>query len=182
MSLSTSVSSLATRVATEFKTLRASLGTAAGRNVPASGNAAATEVVLGSDTRLSASSSGTLPTRTTTSIATASLAAGTAETGTKAITAGFRVLKVSTDYPAKVQLYASATYRDADASRSVWADPTGDHGVLLEVVTVPGALSYDMTPAPDCYADSGTTIAYRVTNADTAARAITVTLTYLKTE
>lgn len=103
------------------------------------------------------------------------------EFATLGLATPFRVLRVTTDYPARVRLYVSTAQRDADVDRALDADPTGNHGQLLEVVTTTSMLSVDVTPAAECYVDNGSAnVPITVENLDTVNRAVTATISYMK--
>lgn len=122
--------------------------------------------------------------RSSVSHTTASLAAGGVEySGTFTVPPSFVAHHLATDYPARVRLYLSAAYRTADLSRPVTADPTGDHGCILEVVTTAGVLDLALSPeAAAILPAAGTTVYLTIQNLDTVARAITVDLDLLGLE
>lgn len=125
------------------------------------------------------------PARTVATYTTASLDQDDDETGTITMALSWRLLRVETDYPARVRLYSTAAKRDADRARAAGIDPTGDHGVMAEVVTDGGMLSLDMSPQADGSNLEGSPTAdipITVANLDTVSRAVTVTCTYLPTE
>lgn len=114
---------------------------------------------------------------------TSTLADGAIENDTVTIYPGYRILHVATDRAARVRAYASAADRTADASRPPGTDPTGDHGVLLDVVTTSGDLDWRMTPAVDAYTDDETSnVPVAVTNMSGASHTVQVTLTLIRTE
>lgn len=88
----------------------------------------------------------TLESRGTVDVVTGSLASGAVETGSVSLGLSSRVLKVEASRACRVQLYTTATKLAADASRPIGIDPTGDHGLALEVVLVTGVLSLDLNP------------------------------------
>lgn len=99
--------------------------------------------------------------------------------------ASYRLLRISSTAPARVRCYTTEAKQAADEERTVTTVPTGDHGLLVDVVTVPGVLSLDLSPAvdgwdgesqPDGYAP------FTITNTGTEATAIDVEITYLRTE
>lgn len=45
--------------------------------------------------------------------------------------------------------------RSADLSRPVGTDPTGNHGVLLDLELTPGKLEYVITPSVALFAPAG---------------------------
>jgi len=98
---------------------------------------------------------------------------------------GCTVIRIATDYPAWVRIYASEAARTADAAREQTTDPTAGSGVLLDVATVAGALSIDLSPAvflASLESSPATYLPITVTNNDTGSRAITVTVTLIPTE
>ena len=153
-------------------------------------------LVESSGTRPSASSPTTLyfatvgdaglQTRATATITTASLAAGASESGTVTLAKGYRLWRIITTAAARVRLYTTTAKRDADASRPVGTDPTGNHGCVLEVVTtLAGLLDLDLSPTVDGFDGKGTpdgVIPYRITNTDVGTLAVTVTLFWIRTE
>lgn len=78
---------------------------------------------------------------------TAGLTANNYETGRITMpSTGVRVFRIVTDHAARVRLYTTPTKRDNDIARAVGVDPTGDHGLLLEIVTTAAMLSLDLSP------------------------------------
>lgn len=121
--------------------------------------------------------------RDTASHTTASLAAAAAEDFTLALSKSFALFKVETDVQARVRLYASAAYRTADAARAIGVDPTGDHGLIAEVVTTPSMLSVWLSPvAVGGAADGGAAVYGRIDNTGAGATAVAATLTYVTLE
>jgi hypothetical protein len=126
-----------------------------------------------------------LPPRQATVLTTASLASGGSETGTVELATGFRVLHIETSRPAWVRLYTTPAKRDADAGRIISDDPTGDHGVVIEVETDALVLALDLSPVPQGYSMEDppvNDIAYRVTNLDAATGTVEVTFTWQEQE
>lgn len=98
---------------------------------------------------------------------------------------GYTLYSIATNRPARVRLYVNAAYRAADAARPIGTDPTGDHGLLLEVVTEAGHLTYALAPPVLGFTDetpASDDTACRITNLDGATGDTTVTFTYLPTE
>lgn len=85
--------------------------------------------------------------RDTISDTTASLASGASGSADLSAARGQMAVNVETSREARVQVYATAADRTADAARPIGTDPVGDHGVLLDVVTVSGDLSWRLSPA-----------------------------------
>ena len=132
------------------------------------------------------SGGGTLASRDTKSATTASLNASAS--GDLSITAfkAYNLLKIAINHPAWVRLYTDSTSRSNDASRAEGTDPTPGSGVIAEVLTTTaGASTFSMSPGVIGWNNDGTpstTVYARVTNKDSSARAITVTLTLIQTE
>lgn len=116
---------------------------------------------------------------------TASLANNASEQSSVVLYEGYRVLRVETDIPARVRLYATAAQQAADAARAIGTDPAGNHGVVLEVVTEVGNLAYALSPIPHGFsmeAVPSANIPITVTNLSGATGTVAVTLTYQRTE
>lgn len=157
-------------------------GLAAGSNTPI----LATDNVLAALANLQAQiSAGSTPVRATVTKATATIAVGVVESGVVSMAESYRVTKIATDRPARVRLYATIAQRDADASRAIGTAPSGNHGLLMEVITGTGALTMILTPQVDgtnFEASPSSNIPCCITNLDSATSAVTVTLTYIRTE
>jgi hypothetical protein len=134
---------------------------------------------------LAAGGSGILQARASAAVTTASLAASASEAGTINLANGYRLMRVTTNRPARVRLYTTAAKQTADASRAIGTAPTGDHGLILEAVTTSGVLSTDLSPMVDGF-DGATTptgaIPYHVTNKDSTTGTVTVTFLWIRTE
>ena len=135
---------------------------------------------------INASGGGSLASRTTKSATTASLNA--AASGDLSITAfkAYNLLKIAIDHPAWVRLYVDSASRTSDASRAEGTDPAPGSGVIAEVLTsTAGASTFLMSPGVIGWNNDGTpstTVYAKVTNKDSSARAITVTLTLIQAE
>ena len=151
----------------------------AGAGVVASGTGAVKTITI-------AGGGGSLASRTTKSATTASLNA--AASGDLSITAfkAYNLLKIAIDHPAWVRLYVDSASRTSDASRAEGTDPAPGSGVIAEVLTsTAGASTFVMSPGVFGWNNDGTpaNIVYaKVTNKDSSARAITVTLTLIQAE
>lgn len=151
----------------------------AGAGVVASGTGAVKTITI-------AGGGGSLASRTTKSATTASLNA--AASGDLSITAfkAYNLLKIAIDHPAWVRLYVDSASRTSDASRVEGTDPLPGSGVIAEVLTsTAGASTFLMSPGVIGWNNDGTpstTVYARVTNKDSSARAITVTLTLIQAE
>ena len=151
----------------------------AGAGVVASGTGATKPITI-------AGGGGSLASRTTKSATTASLNA--AASGDLSITAfkAYNLLKIAIDHPAWVRLYVDSASRTSDASRAEGTDPAPGSGVIAEVLTsTAGASTFLMSPGVIGWNNDGTpstTVYARVTNKDSSARAITVTLTLIQAE
>jgi VCBS repeat-containing protein len=127
-----------------------------------------------------------LQARTTASFTSDSLAEGATDSG-KQLPIGkcVSVLKIQTSRPAWVRVYSTPAHQTADAARSQTADPTGEHGVLLEVITTSGNLTLDLNPAAMVFSlDGGQTENVNVTvkNLDSSAGTVVVTVTFVHLE
>tara|TARA_B110000977_G_C11052163_1_gene482724 strand:+ start:952 stop:1893 length:942 start_codon:yes stop_codon:yes gene_type:complete len=128
--------------------------------------------------------SGSLPSRTSPSGSTASLANNVSGdldlTGFKA----YSLLTVTTDRAAWVRIYVNAATRSADNSRGEGTDPSPDAGVIVEVITTgaetvivsPGVIGYNLESSPT------TSVPCRVTNKSGSTSAVLVTLNVLQLE
>ena len=151
----------------------------AGSGVVASGTGATKTITI-------AGGGGSLASRTTKSATTASLNA--AASGDLSITAfkAYNLLKIAIDHPAWVRLYVDSASRTSDASRAEGTDPAPGSGVIAEVLTsTAGASTFLMSPGVIGWNNDGTpstTVYAKVTNKDSSARAITVTLTLIQAE
>ena len=150
-----------------------------GSGVVASGTGAVKTITI-------AGGGGSLASRTTKSATTASLNA--AASGDLSITAfkAYNLLKIAIDHPAWVRLYVDSASRTSDASRAEGTDPAPGSGVIAEVLTsTAGASTFLMSPGVIGWNNDGTpstTVYGKVTNKDSSARAITVTLTLIQAE
>lgn len=76
----------------------------------------------------------------------ASLASQASQEGSLDLGRCFVLLAVSTNFAARVRVYASQSYRGADADRPSNVAPSGDHGLLLELITTPTDLDWTLSP------------------------------------
>lgn len=111
----------------------------------------------------------------TSSVTTGSLADDALSKTTISLGTSYAVYSVTTDVPARVRLYLNSTTQDADESRSIGTLPTGNHGVILEVVTTTDDLSLLVTPAVvgNC---ASANVPITVTNLSGGTDTVTVTL------
>lgn len=124
-------------------------------------------------------------TRATAAKTTASLANAARESGTVTLTgaAAFRVYKVAGDRACRVRLYTTTAKRDADASRAIGVDPTGDHGLLMDVVLTASVLSLELSPIVDGYLPgTAGTLPITIDNLSGSTGTVTATLTYVRAE
>ena len=140
----------------------------------------------GATKTITISGGGSIASRTTKNATTASLSAGAS--GDLSITAfkAYNLLKIAIDHPAWVRLYVDSASRTSDASRVEGTDPLPGSGVIAEVLTTTaGASTFLMSPGVIGWNNDGTpstTVYAKVTNKDSSARAITVTLTLIQAE
>ena len=121
--------------------------------------------------------------RQTKTLVTGPLASGATATGTVELAGSYRVLRVTTDVPARVRLYTNAAKRDQDLARPVGVKPSGDHGRMLEVVTTTALPALDLSPTLDGFVEDGTQeVPFSVTSTSPSGGAVTVTLIWIRTE
>ena len=96
------------------------------------------------------------------------------------------MLKVGISSAAWVRLYVDAASRLSDATRSYLTDPVPGSGLIAEVRTeTAGVSTFSMTPGVIGWNNDttpATTVYAAVTNNESSAAAITVTLTVVKME
>lgn len=123
------------------------------------------------------------PARATLDVSATELAAGATTNLDIDLAAGYRLLRVSADKPARIRVYYSDDARTADASRPIGTDPTAPHGLIAEIVTAESLLDVWLNPAVYGYTtDSTAVVPVAVTNTDTSTQSITVTFTWVKSE
>jgi hypothetical protein len=112
-----------------------------------------------------------LPTRSSLTFTTSSLATAAGESGSVTLALGYRIMRVDTTRAARVRLYTTPAKRSADILRPVTDDPIGDHGCVVEILTTASVLGVDTSPVPQGYSmetPPTSVIAWRVDNLDTA--------------
>lgn len=115
----------------------------------------------------------------------AALAANTEANLDIAIAKAWTALRLRTNRPARVRVYANAAARAADAARAIGVAPSGDHGLLMEYVTTAADLDWAIAPAIVGYnleSPVTATAAVRITNLDAGAGDTTVTITAIPQE
>lgn len=94
----------------------------------------------------------------------------------------YSLLTVATNFPARVRVYATASHRAADASRTVDKAPENDHGLVAEVVTAASLLALHFAPMPfgaNQEAIPSAAAYLAVTNTDVVPRSIKVSFSRL---
>lgn len=132
-----------------------------------------------------AGATGGITGRRTVSFATASLAAQGLTTNDVTINLAASLYQMSVNRPARVRVYGTAAYRSADATRTSETDPTGDHGLLAEVLFATGLLSIAFAPVTQLVNMDGTpttTLYFAVQNLDTTTGTVTVSMTIRQDE
>lgn len=109
-----------------------------------------------------------------------SIVANASASGTVSISSRYQLLQITTSHPCRVRLYTSTAKRDADLTRSIGTDPTGNHGLIFEFISTADLLNADLSPVVDGFADTAA-IPYSITNLSGATQTITVTLNHVKT-
>ena len=110
----------------------------------------------------------------------AALANNATTSNTVNIASRYQLLQITTSHPCRVRLYTSTAKRDADLTRSIGTDPTGNHGLIFEFISTANLLSADLSPVVDGFADTAA-IPYSITNLSGATQTITVMLNHVKT-
>jgi hypothetical protein len=127
-----------------------------------------------------------LQSRTTSVLTTESLAPQATDSGkTLALGKFCSVIRIQTSRPAWVRVYSSSVHQSDDAARNQSVDPTGEHGVLLEVITESSNLILDLNPAALVFSlDAGqpNTVCVTVKNLDENTGTVVVTATYIPLE
>jgi len=62
----------------------------------------------------------------------------------------FFFFNMSVNVPARIRIYGTMAAALADQQRVSTVDPVGNHGMYLEMLFIPGALSWYITPIPIC--------------------------------
>jgi hypothetical protein len=126
--------------------------------------------------------------RTTVTITTLSLAAGEMQTGLVTVAKTFALQVLTVDVPARLRLYSSTAFRDADLTRppSQFLHYWTNHGCICDILlNAATGLTWTLNPTAlgtDNDTSVTSSIPYTVTNAGTQAATITLTLTYLTME
>ena len=121
--------------------------------------------------------------RQTSVLTTGPLSAGATRVGVTDLAASYRLLRVSTDVPARVRLYTNVAKRDQDLARPVGVKPSGDHGRMLEVVTTTELPAMDLSPTLDGFVEDGSdAVPYAVTSTSPSGGAVTVSFVWIRTE
>lgn len=145
------------------------------------------------DHRISAlaffTTSDALPTRVELDFDSGSLANGEEEDAISlGLTTGARAIKFEADAECRFRLYMSSADRAADAARPIGTDPTGDHGLIMEIVTTAGELSFRLSPQVSFSAFANPTYPYgntfyvAIQNLSGGTTTINCILTYVQTE
>ena len=145
-------------------------GTAAGYNAPVTGDAGTSQVVLGSDTRLTNARTPTAHKTThatggtdaiapsdigavattafqrKTTTANVTVAAGAEVSVDLSLATAFTLWKVTSDKAARIRLYSTASDRTTDTSRAEGTAPSAGVGLITEIITTDTLLSLPMSP------------------------------------
>lgn len=85
----------------------------------------------------------------------------------------FLLFSASSNVPARIRLYSSEAYRVADLNRAATADPSGEHGLILEAVTTASNLDLDLAPIA-WGSSTSSNVAATITNLSNSAQSITI--------
>jgi hypothetical protein len=97
----------------------------------------------------------------------------------------YTILKVEVDQPnIRVRGYISSAKRAADVLRVYNSPPVGEHGLVMEFVSIPGVLSWWMNPVAIGYLLDASTdaVPFRIENFNNSTVTVNVIITYMKTE
>jgi len=125
-----------------------------------------------------------LPTRSSATGTTASLATNATENMSLTGFKSYMLLKIVTTEACWVRTYSSVAARTADSGRLINTDPTPSSGVIAEAVTT-GADTVALTPGAYGFSNEAiptTSIPIAITNKAGTTTAITVVLTILQLE
>lgn len=128
---------------------------------------------------------GSTPTRGDVAVTTASLADNAVEAGTIALGKSSLVMTFTGSVKCRLRLYSTSAYRTADAARPPGTDPTGEHGIMLDIVLPTGNLTWDLSPLSLVTNADGSPVSniyYAIQNLSGSAAAITATLTRILLE
>lgn len=116
---------------------------------------------------------------------TSSLAAEGAEDMDVVLVKAGALYSIEANRPAWIRAYGTESHRSVDSARDISQDPTGNHGVLLEVAFTPLVLKLDLAPVvhlANVETPVNDTIYFAVTNLDASSGVVEVTLTFRQEE
>lgn len=123
-----------------------------------------------------------LPSRTTASITSSSIASGSSANLSLITPKTYALLKIQTSHAAWITLYTDTASRTADASRTENTDPLPGSGVIAEIITT-GATTQLISPGTIGYNSIAADATYlKVVNKSASAASITVTINYVPLE
>ena len=121
------------------------------------------------------SGSGTAITTSSTSFTSSSIVSSSVLSTTIPIGKTFILSRLTTNIPARIRLYADTATRDADVGRAVGTTPTGNHGLIFEIVTS-SILDYYISPAVTAYVSSSN-VPVNITNLSASSASVIINLT-----
>lgn len=91
------------------------------------------------------------------------------------------ILNITSNRACRVRFYLNTIYRTSDLGRPLGIEPSGEHGLLLEVVTSNSNSSIDCSPLPVVAAlgSGSNSIPITITNLDNVTGIINLTISYL---
>jgi len=128
---------------------------------------------------------GTILDRNVVSVTTDTLTSGSEQTGSVTLGKVFNLLNVSTSIDSRIRLYTTPAFRNADQSRGVGTDPTGEHGIIVDLVLTGSYHDWQLSPIPvgaNLESTSSTEIAYTIQNRTADSSAVQVDFTRLVIE
>ena len=123
-----------------------------------------------------ANSGGAAITTSSTSFTSTSIASSSVLSTTIPIGKTFIMSRLTTNIPARIRMYVSTATRDADVNRAVGTTPTGNHGLILEMITTTGILDYYISPAVVAYVSSSS-VPINITNLSASSGSVIINLT-----
>jgi hypothetical protein len=125
------------------------------------------------------------PSRGDVSKTTGVLADLATETGVITLGKSSLIIRFTASCKCRIRLYSTSAWRTADAARPPGTDPTGEHGVMLDINLPTGTLDWDLSPLSLVTNDDVTPVAdiyYAIQNTSGVSQAVTVTLTRITLE
>jgi len=128
---------------------------------------------------------GTILDRDSVILNTGNLTSASAEVGIVPLGKVFNLLNVSTSRDSRIRLYTTPAFRDADLSREPGTDPTGEHGVIVDLVLTGSFHDWQLSPlvlGASLESPVSAAIAYTIQNRTVTEDSVSVDFTRVKIE